>query len=62
MSWRRWLDKRFPDDSPTIRFFSDRKTVTLAAADIAYIESNDTEVRLVTVAGQSYRNKTRIGQ
>lgn len=62
MGWRRWLDKRFPADSPTIRFFSDRKTVTLAAAEIAYIESNDTEVRLVTVAGQSYRNKTRIGQ
>ena len=60
--WSRWLDQRFPKASRQISFFSDRKTVTLAISEIAYIESNDTEVRLVTTAGQSYRNKTRIGQ
>lgn len=31
-------------------------------ADIAYVESNDTEVRIVTVDGESHRNKTGIGQ
>ena len=38
------------------------KSVTLNLADIAYIESNDTEVRIVTISGGSYRNKTGISQ
>ena len=43
-------------------FYSDRKSVTLPVNDIAYIESNDTEVHIVTLDGESYRNKTGIAQ
>ena len=60
--WRKWLDKKWPSEPRQITFFSDRKTVTLSLDEIAYIESNDTEVRIVTQDGQAYRNKTRIGQ
>lgn len=42
--------------------FSDRKSVTLQLQDIAYIESNDTEVRIYTISGESFRNKTGISQ
>ena len=61
-AWTRWLDKKYKPKDRSITFFSDRKSVTLNLADIAYIESNDTEVRIVTVSGESYRNKTGIGQ
>ena len=60
--WARWLSKRYKSEDRTLTFFSERKSVTLRRADIAYIESNDTEVRVVTVSGESYRNKTGIGQ
>ena len=60
--WAKWIDKRFKVQDPTITFFSERKSVTLRLADIAYIESNDTEVRIVTTSAESYRNKTGIGQ
>ena len=46
----------------SVTFFSDRKSVTLRRSEIAYVESNDTEVRIVTVSGESYRNKTGISQ
>ena len=36
--------------------------MTVRLADIAYVESNDTEVRIVTTSGESFRNKTGIGQ
>lgn len=60
--WDKWLTKRFKDASRSITFFSDRRSITVKLSDIAYIESNDTEVRLVCVSGESYRNKTGIGQ
>ena len=60
--WARWIRKRFKDEDRTITFFSDRKSVTLNRSEIAYIESNDTEVRIVTVNGEAFRNKTGIGQ
>ena len=60
--WRKWLDKKWPPGPRQITFFSDRKTVTLSLDEIAYIESNDTEVRIVTQEGRSYRNKTGISQ
>lgn len=60
--WRKWLDRKWPSGHRQISFFSDRKTVTLPVGSIAYIESNDTEVRIVTSDGASYRNKTRITQ
>ena len=60
--WTRWLSKRFKAKDRTITFFSERRSVTLPVRDITYIESNDTEVRIVTASGESYRNKTGIGQ
>ena len=60
--WAKWLAKRFKAKDRTITFFSDRRSVTLPVADIAFIESNDTEVRIVTVSGESHRNKTGISQ
>ena len=60
--WARWLSGHFKQKARTITFCSERKSVTLPMSDIAYVESNDTEVRVVTQAGESYRNKTGIGQ
>ena len=60
--WAKWLTKRFRAQDRTVTFFSDRRSVTLRHSDIAYIESNDTEVRIITREGESYRNKTGIGQ
>ena len=60
--WAKWLAARFRTEDRSITFFSDRKSVTLRLAEIAYIESNDTEVRIVTASGESYRNKTGISQ
>lgn len=60
--WRKWLDKKWPSEPRQITFFSDRKSVTLPLDEIAYIESNDTEVSIVTKDGRSYRNKTGITQ
>lgn len=62
VQWRKWLDSKYTDKPRPITFFSDRKAVTLDAADIAFIESNNTEVRVVTLDGQSFRNKTGITQ
>ena len=60
--WSKWLDRRFKAKDRTVTFFSERKSVTLPLTDIAYVESNDTEVRVVTASGKSYRNKTGISQ
>ena len=60
--WSKWLDRRYKAQDRTVTFFSERKSVTLRLSDIAYVESNDTEVRIVTAAGNSYRNKTGISQ
>ena len=60
--WRKKKKKKWPSGPRQITFFSDRKTVTLSLDEIAYIESNDTEVRIVTQEGRSYRNKTGISQ
>ena len=60
--WSKWLDRRFKAKDRTVTFFSERKSVTLPLTDIAYVESNDTEVRIVTTFGESFRNKTGISQ
>ena len=60
--WAKWLNKRFKAQERSITFFSDRKSVTLRRSEIAYVESNDTEVRIVTTSGEAYRNKTGISQ
>ena len=61
-AWSKWIDKRFKAKDRTVTFFSDRKSVTLRLSDISYVESNDTEVRIVTTSGDSFRNKTGISQ
>lgn len=61
-AWRKWLDRRLQATPRQITFFSDRKSVTLSVAEIAFIESNDTEVRIFTRDGRSFRNKTGINQ
>ena len=61
-AWSKWIDKRFSSKDRTVTFFSDRKSVTLRLSDISYVESNDTEVRIVTTSGDSFRNKTGISQ
>ena len=58
----RWLERRFSAATHPITFFSDRRSVTVNQEDIAYIESNDTEVRVFLRDGSSYRNKTGITQ
>lgn len=60
--WEKWTGRRFKEIDRTVTFFSERKSITLRIADIAYVESNDTEVRIITISGESYRNKTGIGQ
>ena len=60
--WAKWIGNRFKANDRTITFYSERKSVTLPLADIAYVESNDTEVRIVTLFGEFYRNRTGIGQ
>ena len=60
--WGRWLERRLADKPRPVTFLSDRHSVTLDAHDIAFIESNDTEVRIFTRDGRSYRNKTAISQ
>lgn len=60
--WSKWIGQRFREQDRSITFFSERRSVTLPVADIAYVESNDTEVRIVTADGAVYRNKTGIGQ
>ena len=60
--WARWIAKHFKAKSRNITFYSERKSVTLPLAEIAYVESNDTEVRIVTLSGEFYRNRTGIGQ
>ena len=60
--WARWIGKRIKDVDRSVTFFSERKSVTLLRSEIAYIESNDTEVRIVATSGETHRNKTGIGQ
>ena len=60
--WAKWISRRFKAGDRSITFFSERRSVTLPLADILYIESNDTEVRIVTASGESFRNKTGISQ
>ena len=60
--WAQWISRRFKAKDRSVTFFSERRSVTLPLADILYIESNDTEVRIVTASGESYRNKTGISQ
>ena len=60
--WARWLARRFRVQGRTVTFFSERKEVTVKVGDIAYIESNNTEVQVIMLTGETFRNKTGISQ
>ncbi len=60
--WSKWISRRFKSRDRSITFYSERKSITLPLSEIAYVESNDTEVHIVTLSGESYRNRTGIGQ
>jgi hypothetical protein len=55
------IERREPYDS-SVSFTSERRTIKLDPADILYFESNDTEVFVCTVDGDSFRTRTRISQ
>ena len=55
------LEERFPSTKP-ITFTSDYRKVSLKKEDILYVESRDSEVRIVARDGQTYRNKMGITQ
>ena len=57
-----FITSKYKDKDRDITFTSDYKKVTLKVAEIAYIESRDTEVWIHTAEGRSFRNKTPITQ
>lgn len=56
----REIEQREPYDD-SIRFTSERRTITLDPANVLYIESNNTEV-FVCTEEESFRTRIRIGQ
>lgn len=57
----RWLSEREKLHPQTIDFISDRHRVSLEVSDIAFVESNDSEVWIHTTHDK-YRTKTTISQ
>lgn len=58
----RWLSQRAKQTPQEIDFISDRRHVCVMMDDITYVESNDSEVWIHTLSGESYRTKTTITQ
>ena len=57
----RWLSEREKRHPQTIDFISDRHRVSLEVSDIAFVESNDSEVWIHTTHDK-HRTKTTISQ
>ena len=57
-----WLSKRAKQTPQEIEFVSDRRHISVMMNDIAYVESNDSEVWIHTISGESHRTKTTITQ
>ena len=57
-----WLSKKEKSQPQTIKFISDRHHISLIIDDIAFVESNDSEVWIHTLSGESHRTKTTITQ
>ncbi len=60
-----WFERRLKQRQPRdryIEFVSDRRRIRLETAQIAYLESNDSEVWIHTATGESFRTKTKISQ
>ena len=58
----RWLAQRAKQTPQEIDFISDRRHVSLMMDEITYVESNDSEVWIHTLSGESHRTKTTITQ
>ena len=58
----RWLSQRAKQTPQEIDFISDRRHVSIMMDDITYVESNDSEVWIHTLSGESHRTKTTITQ
>ena len=58
----RWLSKRAKSHPQTIEFISDRHRVSIMMDNIAFVESNDSEVWIHTASNEKYRTKTTISQ
>ena len=57
-----FITNKYKDEDRDITFTSDYRKISLKVADIAYIESRDTEVWIHAADGRSFRNKTPITQ
>ena len=57
-----WLSKKEKSQPQTIKFISDRHHISLIIDDIAFVESNDSEVWIHTAIGERHRTKTSISQ
>ena len=60
--FEKWLEKRYPSEKKPVTFLSERKSVSLMADEILYVESNDTVTVVVATGERQYRNKTPISQ
>ncbi len=58
----RWFAEREKLHPQTIDFISDRHRVSLEMSEIAFVESNDSEVWIHTLAQEKHRTKTSISQ
>ena len=58
----RWFSQRAKQTPQEIDFISDRRHVSVMMDDITYVESNDSEVWIHTLSGESHRTKTTITQ
>ena len=57
-----WLSQKEKSQPQTIKFISDRHHISLIIDDIAFVESNDSEVWIHTATGERHRTKTSISQ
>lgn len=60
--FEKWLEKRYPSEKKPVTFLSERKSVSLMADEILFIESNDAVTIVVATEDRHYRNKTPISQ
>ena len=58
----RWLGKQAKLQPQTIDFISNRHHTSLQMSDIAFVESNDSEVWIHTASNEKHRTKTTISQ
>ncbi|MCQ2175898.1 MAG: LytTR family transcriptional regulator DNA-binding domain-containing protein [Bacteroidales bacterium] len=60
--FEKWLEKRYPSEKKPVTFLSERKSISLMADEIFFVESSDTVTTVVATEDRHYRNKTPISQ